>query len=328
MSEHEDEHDKLSPEKAFDGDSVDRMFRKARWKSILRNTCISAVVCIVLFLGGFVLNQQIANKAGWNAYTPIELNKRITGPNLYIDGPQFRYGLLGGTIEFQKFKMIENRVIPWNDYFLKYNGFQGEATVLPGRTTGIVQVKENGKDRYYNDRSGEREMLFYHPAMKYDHYFNDLPLLNKMSDDQYIEMGLSFNKGYTLSQVEQMLPQGVHATWYWADSYNEEDLKHLKFKAEPERAEELHGFQSYLERLEDTRRTTEAQFMKMVQDVAECTNSYYAEQAAHVLAAVKSHQQSGMIIGVVVTGTRDQLKSLQKLPFIKAATLGATVDMY
>ncbi|MNT05423.1 hypothetical protein D3C72_1400420 [compost metagenome] len=324
----EQERDKIPPEQAFDGDSVDRMFRKARWKSILRNTLISAVVCIVLFLGGFILNHQLANKVGWDAYTPIELNKRITGPNLYVDHPQFHYSLLGGTLEYQEFKIIENRVIPWDDHSLKYNVFQGEATVLLGSSMG-VQVKEDGQDRYYNDRSGERQMLFYHPAMRYDHYLNDLPLLNKMRDDQYIEMGLSFNKGYTLSQVEQMLPQGTHATWYWADSYNEDDLKHLKFKAEPERAEELHGFQAYSERLSDsTERTTEDQFLKDIQTVIDSSNAYYSKQATHVLAAVKSHQQSGMIIGVVVTGTKDQLKALQQLPFIKAATLGATVDMY
>ncbi|USB32981.1 anti sigma factor C-terminal domain-containing protein [Paenibacillus sp. YPG26] len=62
--------------------------------------------------------------------------------------------------------------------------------------------------------------------------------------------------------------------------------------------------------------------------VIDSNNDYYPEKAAHVLAAVKSHQQSGMITGVVVTGTKDQLKSLGQLPFIKAATLGATVDMY
>lgn len=323
----EQERDKLSPEKAFDDESVNQMFRKARWKSILRNTCISAVVCIVLFLGGFILNHQLANKVGWSAFTPIELNKRITGPNLYVDRPQFHYSLLGGTLEYQEFKIIENRVIPWDDHSLKYNVIEGDATVLLGSSSG-VPVMENGQERFFNDRSGERQMLFYHPAMRYDHYFNELPILNKMRDDQYIEMGLSFDKGYTLSQVDQMLPQGVHASWYWADSYDKDDFKLLKFKAQPERAEELYGFQAYMEPGDYTRRTTEEKFLMDIQTVIDSDNDYYSEKATHALAAVKSHQQSGMIIGVVVTGTRDQLKSLQKLPFIKAATLGATVDMY
>ncbi|MNY59098.1 hypothetical protein D3C86_1955070 [compost metagenome] len=102
----------------------------------------------------------------------------------------------------------------------------------------------------------------------------------------------------------------------------------MKFRAEPERAEELHGFQAYRERMDHTLVNTEEKFMMDIQAVMDCSNAYYSKQAARVLAAVKSHQQSGMIIGVVVTGTKDQLKALQQLPFIKAATLGATVDMY
>ncbi|MNS38284.1 hypothetical protein D3C72_705290 [compost metagenome] len=243
-----------------------------------------------------------------------------------MDHPQFSISLLKGTIDYQEYKVIENRVIPWNDHQVPYNVIRGDATVILGSTSG-VPVVEDGYTRFYNSRSGERQMLFYHPSIKYKRYLNDLPLLDRMQDDQYIEMGLSFNKGYTLTQVEQMLPQSMHTTWYWADSYSKNDIRLLSTFRQPIIADELYGFQAYLEP-NIKERTTEEWFIKKVQDVADCTNSYYSEQATHVLAAVKSHQKSGMIIGVVVTGTKDQLKALQQLPFIKAATLGATVDMY
>lgn len=311
----------------FDHDAVERIFKKAKWSTTVRNTFISAIVSIVLFCGGYLLNEHFARVAGWDAYSPIEMNKRITGPNLYMDHPQFRFSLLGGTVEFQEFKIIENQVIPWDDHRLKYDIIRKEATVLLGSSMG-VQVEENGQTRFFNDRSGERQMQFYHPSITYNSYINDLQLLDKMRNDQYIEMSLSFDKGYTLSDVDNLLPSGTHSTWYWADSYNQSDLENLKSSNKPERAEQLYGFQAYTDRLTPTVRTTEDQFMNYIQIVINSNNSYYSKQAEKVLAAVKSHQQSGMIIGVVVTGTRDQLKQLQGLPFIKAATLGATVDMY
>ncbi|WP_068620853.1 anti sigma factor C-terminal domain-containing protein [Paenibacillus tuaregi] len=322
MNEHGNKQ--LPQEEAFNDESVNKIFQKAKWRSVFRNILISGVVSILVFCGGYLLNSYLLSKTAWKAVTPLELNKRITGPNLYMDKPQFHFSLLRGTLEYQEFKMIENRVIPWDDHKVPFDIIRGEGEVLHGSSMG-VQVNDGGDARFYNDRSGERQMLFYHPSVKYSSYLNDLPLLNRMRDDQYIEMGLSFDKGYTLSQVDRMLPQGIHATWYWADSYSRDTLKN---GAEPLRAEELYGFQAYTERLSDSNRTTEEQFINNLEAVAKCTNSYYAENAGRALAAVKSHQQSGMIIGVVVTGTKDQLKTLQQLPFIKAATLGATVDIY
>lgn len=74
--------------------------------------------------------------------------------------------------------------------------------------------------------------------------------------------------------------------------------------------------------------TYKEQFMQDVLSVASSKNIYYSEPAQKAYQAVKENQKTGLIIGIVVTGTRDQLKLLQGLPFIRAATLGATVDKY
>ncbi|NUU62906.1 anti sigma factor C-terminal domain-containing protein [Paenibacillus agri] len=112
------------------------------------------------------------------------------------------------------------------------------------------------------------------------------------------------------------------------NSYDRSDIAHLEMVNGPERSDQIYGFQAFTDRLAPKVKTTEEQFIHNIQTVIDSSNSYYSKQATKVLSAVKDHQQEGMIIGMVVTGTRGQLKKLEGLPFIKAATLGATVDMY
>ena len=325
MSDHEKNRIESGP---FDIQSVNDVWKKARRKSMVRNIIISMIVSIMVLIGGYIGNQLLANDRGWDAFTPIELNEKIMGPNVYLARPQFRYEFLGGTLSYHTYKVIENRVIPWGDHHYSFHIFNGQATPLMGGGRG-VQVNEGDQlKRFYNESSGEREMMFFHPSVSFKQSIDDLSLLDQMNDDAYLEFALSFDKGYTLDQVNEMMPQNVHSTWYWANSFLEGDLEMLKELQEPLRADSLYGFQAYRDRLNPVQKTTEEQFMQDVLSVASSKNIYYSDPAQKAYEAIKENQKTGMIIGIVVTGTRDQLKSLQGLPFIRAASLGATVDKY
>ncbi|MGG1664256.1 anti sigma factor C-terminal domain-containing protein [Brevibacillus sp. NRS-1366] len=325
MTEQEKRMMKTGP---FDTQSVAKVMNKARTTSIIRNIIISTIVSIIVLIGGNIGNSLIANLRGWDAFKPIEWNAKITGPNVYLARPTFQYGFLGGTLNYKTFKVIENRVIPWDDPRFEFNVFKGQATRLVGGGSGIQVIEEDQLSRFYNESNGKREMLFYHPSLPFQQYVNDVALLDQVNDDKYIEMGLSFDKGYTLDQVNEMLPKTVHPTWYWANSFLSHDLEILKEVQEPLRAASIYGFHAYRDRLNPLMKTTEEQFFQDVQRVASSKNIHYSEPAQKVYQAIAENQKKGLIIGVVVTGTKDQLKSLKGLPFIKAATLGATVDKF
>lgn len=311
----------------FSDQSVDRMFKKIKRRNLIRNVIVSTLVSILVFSGGYIGNSLLTNERGWDAYFPIEFNKRITGPNVYLGNEEFQYGFFGGTLNYQEYKVIENRVIPWGEHTLEYNVFEGQANPLVG-TSSSVQVTEHGQSRYYNYSSGEREMLFYHPSISYQSYINDVKLLQQIKEDQYIEMGISFDKGYTLKQINQLLPKRVNTTWYWANGYTKSDLAVLKNTNQPIQANQVYGFHTYPERLEPVMKTTEEDFIHNIEIVSNSKNVHYNEQGKKVLDAVKAHQKEGMIIGAVVTGTKEELAVLEGLPFIKATTLGAIIAKY
>ncbi|WP_442598573.1 anti sigma factor C-terminal domain-containing protein [Neobacillus sp. D3-1R] len=338
MSKHEHEEQKgieeLDSDFAFKDEDVKKLVKKAKRKTILRNTVISIIVTPVLLFAGVAANSALVNQKHWDVYSDLELHERISGPNVFLGNNSFNYSFLNGTFTSKKYKMIEGRVIPWEDETVEFNVFGSGHPIASGR--GSVQINEHASspqiDRFYDYQSGERVLLFYHPSLKYEHYFKDFDILEKVKDDQFIEMAISLDKGYTFDAINTMLPKDVDATWYRVNSYSKERLELEKKDtiAIPEQAQEVYGFDAYFDpAFKDTKRT-EDDFIEDVKRLKDSkNNNYYTSYAKdHLYDVVKENQKDGMIIGVVVTGTKEQLMELKGLPFVTAAVMGATVDQY
>ncbi|WP_430131625.1 anti sigma factor C-terminal domain-containing protein [Priestia aryabhattai] len=120
-----------------------------------------------------------------------------------------------------------------------------------------------------------------------------------------------------MKEVQKMLPTSAHQTWYWVDNY----AKSTGYRGEPESGRWLLGISKPSPqlgaKLTSTKIKTEADFLNELKktDPGESKN-------------LKNRQKNGLIIGVVVTGTKEELLALQNKPYIKAASLGAVVDKY
>ncbi|PEA35374.1 hypothetical protein CON45_30400 [Priestia megaterium] len=142
-------------------------------------------------------------------------------------------------------------------------------------------------------------------------------MIKDYPNDKYMEMAISFNKNYKLKEVQKMLPTSVHQTWYWVDNY----AKSNGYRGEPENGRWLLGISKPSpqlgEKLTTTKIKTEADFLNELEktDPGESKN-------------LKNRQKNGLIIGLVVTGTKKELLSLRNEPYVKAASLGAVVDNY
>ncbi|MEH6914998.1 anti sigma factor C-terminal domain-containing protein, partial [Priestia megaterium] len=118
-------------------------------------------------------------------------------------------------------------------------------------------------------------------------------------------------------EVQKMLPTSTHQTWYWVDNYG----KSTGYRNNPENGRWLLGISKPSPqlgaKLTTTKIKTEADFLNELQktDPGEVKN-------------LKNRQKNGLIIGVVVTGTKEELLSLKNKPYVKAASLGAVVDKY
>jgi len=296
----------------FDEKSLHRTLKKAKYIAFLRTVFISAlVVCFVIgiFVKGnnYFINTQ-GNKL---AEQLIKENHVRMSPNTFTNTDTISTGILKGTIKSEVFKVIEDKVIPWGTEEITYDllgnfnaSFSTHSTIVNDTTM-------------YHIPNGQREMLFYVPKYKYKLYANDFDMIKDYPNDKYMEMAISFNKNYKLKEVQKMLPTSVHQTWYWVDNY----AKSTGYRGEPENGRWLLGISKPSpqlgEKLTTTKIKTEADFLNELEktDPGESKN-------------LKNRQKNGLIIGVVVTGTKKELLSLRNEPYVKAASLGAVVDKY
>ena len=216
----------------FDEKSLNKTLKKAKRITILRTLLISAIVCILIVIGVFKLNTWWIDKKGNELAAEGLLEETIMmAPNTFVTTETIEIGLLKGTIKKEVFKIIEDKIIPWQkqDVHFGLRGFQ--STSFSSYSTTVNETTK------INIPSGEREMLFYVPQYKYKTYANDLETLNEYPSDKYLELAISFDKGYTLSQVKEMLPDSINQTWYWINNY---PIKSEE-RTQPESGQRLYG---------------------------------------------------------------------------------------
>ena len=181
--------------------------------------------------------------------------------------------------------------------------------------------------RHYNTQTGQREMLFYHPEIDYRKYINDLPQLDEMDNRKLVEMGISFDQSYTLEQVKTMLPSNVHPVWYWVDTYSDKDRLFDKDPM-PESANMIYGFGPGI----DNGNVNEEYFLSSIENGLSVKGKYYNEYK-RIYDYLRKEKEKPVkndvkILGVVVTGTAENLKTLKEKNYIKSATLGVVTDKY
>ncbi|AZK47911.1 sigma factor regulator N-terminal domain-containing protein [Paenibacillus lentus] len=205
-----------------------KMIKKAKRKSTIRSVVISLMVTVFVLFGAMIGNVQLVNWSSSRAMNDEWMMEEISGPNLAGTGYTDEQGLLSGILEFHKVKVIEGVPIPWPskkvDYqvipFFAFAALGGSSTE-PGITLPDAEMKKEGYEytRAYNSANGQRKMLFYIPQVDYNgKILNDLSLLQDMDQNKLVEMAISFDRDYTLSELKQMIPGGLTQTWYWVDT--------------------------------------------------------------------------------------------------------------
>jgi len=186
--------------------------------------------------------------------------------------------------------------------------------------------------------------------IEYETYQNDLAMLEEIGEDKYLEMALSFDRDYSLEEVQAMLPGEVKLVWYWVNTYNEEDLNRMKghyaelignggqktgekVYQEPRIlfANQVYGMKGITSTgttIEDPRRS----FIGAIKFGLNQKNRYRSQfqRLYDRLSNDKGEitKDDIRVIGVVVTGDTASMKLLRNENYIKAATLGIVIDKF
>lgn len=300
------------------------LIKSAKRKSYFRIIGVSLLVsiCVVILLillkiqlTPYFMNQKMIEK---------ELFYEIYGANTYTGAWTEQYKLINSSAVAPKYKLLNGK--PVNLGEVSFDSSPIEVTV---GNSAFAQFSYQGN----------RVMNFFHPSLEYPKYSNDLNELDKVNDGKLIELALSFDQPYRYEEVVSMLPKEVTLQWNWVNNYSTEEIEGMK-ESNNQSAEytdyilkEHHaaGFPSISKDGEVIENPVDAFITTL--DLAQSKGGSHKKEFKEIYNTLKADQDSLTnenikVIGVVVVGDKQQLKSLINQNYIKASSFGVIIDQY
>lgn len=179
-------------------------------------------------------------------------------------------------------------------------------------------------------------MFFYHPEIPYESHKDSISELGQWEEDVIIELGLSFDQSYSFDEIKRKLSPHVQVVWWWADTFTDDRLTFMREEQDTVKANSpfIFGFHSEQSKPKPQQFHNDSfdeidSFINNIERLRESKNfEWQANQVYQYLIGKDGTLNKGdvKIIGAVVTGTTEQLKSLQNQTYIKASTLGVISD--
>lgn len=309
----------------FDTQEFDftQLARKARRRTLIRTSFISLLVSITVLFGLYTISQyqlrvvEEQKKSADRAWTSIE------GANIHESGGTTSYGLFSYTVTNKFEKILNDRPVPWKSVTKSYDIWGKEKTVPVGVIVGYGSLN-NGRMQKYLE--GKRVLDFYHPYYNYDSFTNDLLLLNEISEDKIVEIGISFSNPLTITEVKKTF-NDKHLAWLWVNTDTKEEIKSKK-------GETFEGFDYVVsgEQALGFEKGNAGHFIHTLDFLSK--EKYYKNQINTMINNITEGNPKDLSVerlkinGVVLTGTPNELKSYIGNPVIRASTLGVVIDKY
>lgn len=311
-----------------DNDELDNLFSfekneknlitKAKRKSTIRMAYISGLVSLLVLTLIVLVKLQV---------TPWLLNKELIaqetyyevhGANLFVGPWEESIRIIGSKATAPQYKLLNGRPV-----------YRGE--ISNDSDEFEVHLSPNEYETY--GYLGGKVMNFIHPEVKINQVPNELKNIDAFRDHQMIEMGLSFDRAYSLDEVKAMLPKDLPLQWAWIDVYSDEEVDSLQASESPSNVfmeNEVIGF-SMVDETGITLEDPVKEFMESVMYGKNHMGPYKKDMKTLYETLSKQgkvDETNIKVIGAVVVGEKETLKQIQNEPSIRASSVGAVVDSF
>lgn len=321
----------------FDEKKLSKAIKKSKLKSTIRTAIISLIVTIILIPLGSYFNTKISLKMSEQAFKDNEEIVKLTVPNGFISESIDNIGFLGGNGTYKVSRAVGYKPVVLRESKSIF-GFSPDNPILKylnfypnypySRVQGGYAIQKNEDGWYVNySENGYRRMMFFHPEVSYKGYKDDLNQLDKISDDQLIELAVSFDKPYKYYEAESLLSK-VDQSWYWLDAFTKDDMKEYRKMAE------LHsGVGAYVSEYNAIGVNVNPQHFetgyKDLMDLLKDTKlEKYKAIYKEMMAKGYKEDVDVPVLGAIVYGTKSELKVLIGNPAIKASSFGIIINKY
>ena len=303
---------------------------RAKIKLTIKIICISALV----FILGSVINSKLSLKYSNMSYEKEEAIVKLTIPNGYISESSDFIGVLGGT-SFKKIsKNIGGKNIIINDSITKF-GINGEQDRnIYGRVSGGGYSNSDNEWPVSINKYGYKKLRFFHPELDYKEYQNDLDKIEKIPDGKIIELAISFDKAYSIYELNMLQSklENVEIKWLWLDEFTNEIMDEFKYEIENYDSKstgieegEVIGIECYNSKYFNINDYNE-KYDELIDFLNKSPYINHKQLYDEIVERGMTSADDAEILGVVVHGTKEDLKEIVGLPIIKASSFGIITD--
>ncbi|WP_188074765.1 anti sigma factor C-terminal domain-containing protein [Planococcus sp. ANT_H30] len=305
--------DELDELFAFENNKQD-LVAEAKRKSTVRMTFISGLVSLFVLILIVLIKLQVTPWLLDRELAAQEVYFDVYGANLFIGPWEESIRLLDSEATAPQYKLVDGQPV-----------YLGE--ISNSSRNREVYLSPNDYETY--NYSGEKVMNFIHPATSITHVPMDVMKLDMFNDQQKIEMGISFDQPYSLSEVEAMLPEESVLQWAWVDVYTDEEVK----GNEPARVfteNEVIGFSM----VDEAGTVLESPVEKFMESVVYGKNHRgpYKQGMEEIYEQLKQKDEveetTIKIVGAVVVGKKEELQQFQNEPRVRASSIGAVINQF
>ncbi|BDR80474.1 hypothetical protein N072000002_07300 [Clostridium tetani] len=161
-------------------------------------------------------------------------------------------------------------------------------------------------------------------------------ILDDLSNAKLIEVAVSFDKKYKIKDIENIIPN-VKKSWYCFDAFTKEEIENYKNEIKEGKSSyigegQMIGMNAVNHEIPDLGISKETSSDTLIDTLLNFMESSGDKRynAIYKELIKKGYKDSSSIpvIGVIVYGTKDELKKLVENPNIKAASIGVITDRY
>lgn len=310
-------------EDAFDEGKIKKAVRKAKLLLIFKIIIVSTLVFI---LGSYV-NFKIFVNYSEKAYEANEAYIKASVPNGYISESNDICGFLGGSGTYKVAKNVGGKTIILKDGISLFG-------IIPPMNYSRIQ----GDAYHFSDEwpvslweYGYKKMRFFHPELKYKEYQNDLKNIDSIPDGKIIEMGISFDKPYSIREMDIIQHQfnTVNVTWAWLDEFEKSKIDELKDRVNDYDAKANGIYESDIVGISINDKYTigyDSGYDELLNNLNRSHMTDHKKLYNEIMKRGKTSADDAKVLGIVIQGAKEDLIKLKDNPKIKASSIGIVTD--
>ncbi|KOS63722.1 sigma factor regulator N-terminal domain-containing protein [Lysinibacillus agricola] len=293
--------------------SLNNALKKAKRKQLLKIIITSIIVILILLPVFYKTGSYFATESSKRLKEHLFLHNDIAEPNIQVDSQVTvsNSSMFGGNIITNRSKNINGYVVQWSTLTSSFGWFRGKIDkneLTPGFYWSDTEFYE------YDKQTKTKFATFYHPSIKkyHDGVQNELGEISQM-ENHVAEVAVSFNKPYTLKEIQGKIPSNLNIVWLYMASPIMDESKGPA-------GVEVYGFDP-----SDSPRETYEGFIDSLKAYDANENN---ETIQEFLNSNKNKQFDEVeILGVMLTGKTTNFKALENQDFIRGASVGATAQI-